>query len=163
MPYYSCDQDSRDAATHLEAIGDMCRSMDDDSVLIIFPEGGNWTPRRRDEAIDRLEARGMHDQAMQATAMTHGLPPRTAGAIAALGARPDVTVVFVTHVGLEDLFSLKEIWRNIPLDRTVVGAYWSVSADEIPGDRSQLSPWMYDQWERVDRWIDEHHRDAYGV
>lgn len=105
----------------------------------------------------------MHDRAVRATAMTHVLPPRTAGAIAAIGARPDVTVVFVTHVGLEDLFSLREIWRRIPLDRRVLGTYWSVSAAEIPTQRSELSPWLYQQWERVDHWIDEHHREAYGV
>jgi 1-acyl-sn-glycerol-3-phosphate acyltransferase len=163
MPYYFCDQDPKDAAEHLEAIGDMCRSMHDDSVLIIFPEGGNWTPTRWDDAISRLEERGMHDRATRAAAMTHVLPPRTAGAIAAIGARPDATVVFVTHVGLEDLFSLREIWRNVPLDRTVIGTYWSVSADEIPTEQSELSPWLYEQWERVDRWIDDHHREAYGV
>jgi 1-acyl-sn-glycerol-3-phosphate acyltransferase len=163
MPYYFCDQDPRDASAHLQAIGDMCRSMDDDSVLIIFPEGGNWTPRRWDAAIDRLESRGMHDRALRAAAMTHVLPPRTAGAIAAMGARQDVTVVFVTHVGLEDLFSLRQIWRNIPLDRTVLGAYWSIPATEIPTERAALSPWLFEQWERVDRWIDEHHATAYGV
>ncbi len=54
MPYYFCDQNPKDADEHLEAIGDMCRSMDDDSVLIIFPEGGNWTraggTRRSDDS-----------------------------------------------------------------------------------------------------------------
>lgn len=164
MPYYFCDQNPADATEHLAAIGEMCRTMDDHSVLIVFPEGGNWTPRRWDEAIHRLEARGLHDQAARAAAnMTHVLPPRTAGAIAAIGARRDVAVVFVVHVGLEDLVSLRDIWRRIPLRRKVTGAYWSVPASAIPSDREMLSGWMFDQWERVDRWIAEHHREAYGV
>jgi hypothetical protein len=57
---------------------------------------------------------------------------------------------------------LREIWRNIPLDREVIGSYWSVPAADIPTDRSELSAWLYDEWEQVDRWIDEHHGEAYG-
>lgn len=160
MPYYFCDQDPSDSTAHLAAIGEMCASMDDDSVLIIFPEGGNWTPRRWTEAIDRLEERGMHDRAERAATMTNVLPPRSAGAIAALSARDDLSVVFVAHVGLEDLISLREIWRRIPLRRHVAGAYWSIAPDAIPSDRALLTPWLFDQWERVDKWIVEHRAEA---
>lgn len=73
-----------------------------------------------------------------------------------------MTVVFVTHVGLEDLCSLRAIWNSIPLHRTVMGTCWSVSAAKFPTERSELSPWSSDQWERVDRWIDDHHHEAYG-
>jgi 1-acyl-sn-glycerol-3-phosphate acyltransferase len=163
MPYYFCDQNPADPTRHLVAIGDMCASMNADSVLIIFPEGGNWTPRRWDAAIDRLESRGMHDRAVRAAAMRHVLPPRSAGAIAALSARSDLSVVFVAHVGLEDLVSLREIWRRIPLRRHVVGAYWSIPAEAIPTERHLLSDWLFDQWEQVDRWIDEHSAEALGA
>jgi 1-acyl-sn-glycerol-3-phosphate acyltransferase len=164
MPYHFCDQDPTDATASLAAISEMCRTMDDRSVLIVFPEGGNWTPRRWTAAIERLQARGLHERAARASAtMTNVLPPRTAGAIAALGARDDVTVVFVAHVGLEDLYSLREIWRKIPLRRRVAGAYWSVPATAIPTDRDALSGWLYGEWERVDRWIVDHQLEAYGT
>ena len=93
--------------------------------------------------------------------MSHVLPPRTAGAVSALRARPDVTVVFVAHVGLEDLYSLGQIWRNTPLRRQVQAAYWSVPKHEIPADQPELSAWMFGQWESVDRWIAEHERAAF--
>lgn len=163
MPYHFCDQNPADPRASLEAITDMCASMDDDSVLIIFPEGGNWTPARWNESIERLEARGLHDKAARAAAMRNVLPPRTAGAIAALRARDDVSVVFVAHVGLEDLTSLREIWRKVPLRRHVAGTYWSIPGEEIPVDPEQLSAWLFDQWERVDRWIGEHRAAAMGV
>jgi 1-acyl-sn-glycerol-3-phosphate acyltransferase len=140
----------------------MCTTMDDDSVLIIFPEGENWTPRRWDAAIDRLEQRGQHNRAERAAAMTNVLAPRTAGAIAALSARHDVSVVFVAHVGLEDLISLGEIWRKVPLRRRVTGTYWSVAPDQIPDDPAEISNWMFDQWEAVDRWIADHRAEALG-
>lgn len=162
MPYYFCDQNPRDATSHLASISDMCTTMDDDSVLIIFPEGENWTPRRWDAAIDRLEQRGQHDRAERAAAMKNVLAPRTAGAIAALSARHDMSVVFVAHVGLEDLISLGEIWRKVPLRRRVTGTYWSVAPDQIPDDPAEISNWMFDQWEAVDRWIADHRAEALG-
>lgn len=160
MPYYFCDQNPTDASAHLAAIGEMCTSMEDDSVFIIFPEGGNWTPERWTEAIERLESRGRHDRAVRAAAMPNVLPPRTAGAAAALTARDDVSVVFVAHVGLEDLVSLREIWRKIPLRRRVVGTYWSVPAADVPTDPSLLGDWLFDEWALVDRWIEEHRADV---
>lgn len=155
MPYCFCDQNPADAIAHLDAIGEMATTMDDDSVVIIFPEGGNWTPHRWNTAIERLEARGMHDRAERAAAMTNVLAPRSAGAAAALAARTDTTAVFVAHAGLEDLVSLGEIWRKIPLRRHVIGTYWSVPPDEVPREPADVGPWLFDQWELVDRWIAE--------
>jgi 1-acyl-sn-glycerol-3-phosphate acyltransferase len=156
MPYCFCEQNPAEATTQLAAITDMCTTMDDDSVVIIFPEGGNWTPGRWHKAIDLLESRGQHDRASRAAAMANVLAPRSSGARAALRARPDATVVFVAHVGLEDLFSLREIWRKIPLRRHVIGAYWAIPPDEIPSEPAAVSGWLFDQWEIVDRWISEH-------
>jgi len=156
LPNHFCDQNPRDLPAVLDAIADVCRTMDDDSVMIIFPEGGNWTPGRWRGAIDRLEAQGRHERAERAAAMTHVLPPRSAGAIAALQARDDVTVVFVAHVGLDDLYSLKRIWQHIPLRRKVRAAYWSIPHSELPSDREELTGWLFDRLEEIDHWIDDH-------
>jgi 1-acyl-sn-glycerol-3-phosphate acyltransferase len=156
LPYHFCDPNPKDPAADLLAVADMCATMDDDSVMIIFPEGGNWTPGRWEGAIERLESRGRPDLAARATEMKHVLPPRSAGAVAALQARDDLTVVFVVHVGLEDLYSLKEIWKKVPLRRQVQATYWSVSKDEIPSDPAEMSAWLFDQWELVDQWIADH-------
>ena len=162
MPYHFCEQNPPEPTSHLESITEMCATMDDRSVLIIFPEGGNWTPHRWDMAIEQLEARGQHERAERAAAMTNVLAPRSAGAVAALSARNDVSVVFVAHVGLEDLISLGEIWRKIPLRRQVVGTYWSIPPDEVPTDPARISSWLFDQWESVDRWIADHRADSLG-
>jgi len=162
LPYHFCDPNPKDPAADLLAVAEMCATMDDDSVMIIFPEGGNWTPGRWEGAIERLESRGRADLAARASAMTHVLPPRSAGPVAALQARDDVTVVFVVHVGLEDLYSLKEIWRKVPLRRKVQATYWSVPKDEIPSDASEMSTWLFDQWELVDQWIADHKSEVFN-
>lgn len=69
--------------------------------------------------------------------------------------------MFVAHVGLEDLFNLREIWNKIPLRRTVRGAYWSFPRDEIPIDQTEFSEWLFEQWARVDRWIADNESAVY--
>lgn len=161
LPHHFCDPNPKDATAALAGIADLCSTMSDDSVMIVFPEGGNWTPNRWTGAIERLETRGRPGLAERAAAMTHVLPPRSAGAVAALTARDDVTVVFVGHVGLEDLYSLGEIWRRIPLRRKVQAAYWSVPKEQIPTDRLELSDWLFDQWELLDQWISANEATAH--
>jgi hypothetical protein len=162
LPSCFLDQNPKDPAAALDELAELCATMSDDSVMIICPEGGNWTPRRWRRAIERLEARGQHEQAQQAVSMTHVLPPRTAGAVAALRARDDITVVFIAHVGLDDLFSLRELWRKIPLRRQVEVGYWSVPRDQIPTERDQLSAWLFAEWKNVDDWIDHRRTLAIG-
>ena len=155
LPHHFLDSRRNTPESELEAIEQMCSSMEDDSVTIIFPEGGNWTPKRWEGAVDSLTTSGRTERAELAAEMMNVLPPRTAGALAALGARPDATVVFVAHAGLGDLHSLGEIWRNVPLRRRVQATYWSVPAAEIPTDRQAVGAWLFEHWALIDQWIVE--------
>ena len=54
-------------------------------ALVIFPEGGNWTPGRWQRGIQRLEAAGHgRDLACRAREMPNLLAPRNCGALAAV-------------------------------------------------------------------------------
>ena len=55
----------RDGGRHLytEEIERLARGLDQDGALVIFPEGGNWTPGRWRRGIQRLERRGRRDLA----------------------------------------------------------------------------------------------------
>ncbi|NNC78603.1 MAG: hypothetical protein HKN94_00505 [Acidimicrobiales bacterium] len=154
LPTHFLERRGSDGTSELEAIANLCATMDDDSVTIIFPEGGNWTPRRWTNAIESLHARG-HHRAELAEGMENVLPPRTAGALAAVRARDDMTLVFVAHAGLGDLHSLQAIWQNVPLRRNVQATYWSVSAAEIPTDRAEFGDWLFTHWATIDAWIAE--------
>lgn len=162
LPHHFLDPNPADPAAELAAIEELCATMDDDSVMIIFPEGGNWTPQRWQGAIESLHGAGRVERAEQASQMVNVLPPRVSGAAAALSARDDLTVVFVVHVGLGDLHSLRHIWRNIPLRREARAAYWSVPSHDIPTDRSEIGDWLYSQWAVVDAWISANRSVAYG-
>jgi len=126
-------------------------------ALVIFPEGGNWTPGRWQRGIQRLERLGRRDLAARAREMPNLLAPRTGGALAAVAACPDADVIFVAHAGLDLLVSVGDVWRSLPMDQVVRAKWWRVPAGEVPrsADHEAQVQWLYDWWERIDTWISE--------
>ncbi len=151
--FVSAAEGPGDSAT--EAIADLARGMGEEDALLIFPEGANYSPARRWRAIQRLRARGLRRAAHRAEAMRHVLPPRPAGVNAALRAAPHADVVFVAHTGLEHLSTLRDLWRGLPVDKTLHLRWWFVPAAEVPREDTERTEWLYHWWETIDGWIDE--------
>jgi Acyltransferase len=124
-------------------------------ALLIFPEGGNWTPLRWRKGIERLRRQGHAELATRAAAMPNLLPPRTGGAFAAIGACPSADVIFVAHTGLDKLVSVRDVWQSLRTDVTVHARWWRVPASEVPRgvDHETQVGWLFDWWERLDGWI----------
>ncbi len=138
-----------------EEITRLAARMGDEDALLIFPEGGNFTHGRREKAIERLEAAGQLEAAQRARGMSNLLAPRTGGVLAAVTAAPTADVIFVAHTGLDDLITVKDVWRSLPMEQTVVSRWWRVTAAEIPRDREAQVTWLYTWWEKIDNWIAE--------
>jgi 1-acyl-sn-glycerol-3-phosphate acyltransferase len=136
-----------------EHIGALATNLDSDDVLLIFPEGGNFTPRRRARAIERLTRLGFTQYARRAERLQNVLAPMPGGVLAALDAAPEAGIVLVGHTGFEDLDSVADIWRGLPLDRKLTMRWWSVAPGEVPADREERIAWLYDWWARIDEWI----------
>jgi 1-acyl-sn-glycerol-3-phosphate acyltransferase len=133
-----------------EVAGDLRGS----DAMLIFPEGGNWTPRRHRRAVAHLRRSGRRDAAATADRNPHVLPPRPAGVLACLAARPDLDVVVVAHTGLDDLVSPAQIWRAIPLTaRPMTIRWWHEPAAAIPDDPDGRLQWLQVQWTILDSWI----------
>jgi 1-acyl-sn-glycerol-3-phosphate acyltransferase len=140
-----------------EEIERLARGLGAEGAMVIFPEGGNWTPGRRRRGIQRLERKGRRDLASRALQMPNLLPPKSGAVVAAIGACPEADVIFVAHAGLENLVSAGEIWRCIPLRRPVRARWWRVPADQVPraaGHEDQVK-WLYDWWQRIDEWVSQ--------
>ncbi|MEW9552138.1 1-acyl-sn-glycerol-3-phosphate acyltransferase [Nonomuraea sp. NPDC050783] len=131
----------------------LAATMDGRDALVIFPEGANFTPRRRRLAIRRLEAKGLTEEAGRARGLEHLLPPRPNGALAAIAACPAADVVFVAHTGLDDLITPGDVWRRLPRAARVTATWWLVPAAEVPRGREEGIGWLYDNWERIDAWV----------
>jgi 1-acyl-sn-glycerol-3-phosphate acyltransferase len=139
-----------------DEIADLARGLDENDAFVIFPEGGNFTPKRRERGIDRLRRVGLHRMADRAEAMTNVLAPRPGGFLAALEASPDADVVLVAHTGLDHLVTVSDLWRELPMDKRLVMRWWKVSREEIPTDRDAQIEWLFSWWERIDAWVEEH-------
>jgi len=142
----------------VDQIKRLARGLDRDGALVIFPEGGNWTPGRWQRGIRRLERVGRRDLAARAREMPNVLAPRAGGALSAIAACPTADVIFVAHAGLDRLVSVGDIWRNLPMNQVIRAKWWRVPAEQVPrsGDHEAQVQWLYDWWERIDRWISEH-------
>ncbi|MBV9604628.1 MAG: 1-acyl-sn-glycerol-3-phosphate acyltransferase [Solirubrobacterales bacterium] len=124
-------------------------------TFLLFPEGGNFTPERRRSALQRLWRKGNRRAAEQAERMTHVMPPQPGGALAALSAARDIDVVFAAHTGLGLAAYPSQFWRDMPIGRTLHTRMWLVPAADIPTSDEDRVKWLYDWWERIDRWIAE--------
>jgi Acyltransferase len=140
----------------IEEIRRLAGGLGPTGALVIFPEGGNFTPLRWRRGIRRLEESQRFAEARRAERMKHLLPPRTGGAFAAVDAAPTADVIFVAHTGLDDLITVGDVWRALPMGQMIRARWWRVPASEVPRDRESLGPWLYEWWERIDAWIAEH-------
>ena len=123
------------------------------ATLLLFPEGGNFTQERRRTALRRLWRKGQRRSAKRAEGMTHVLPPRPGGALAALQAGGDTDVVFAAHTGLGLAAYPAQFWRDMPIGRTLNTRMWLVPAAEVPAGDEERVNWLYDWWKRIDEWI----------
>jgi len=122
-------------------------------ALVIFPEGGNFTAARRRRGILRLKQKLRFEEARRAARMENLLPPRSGGVLAAVTAAPAADVIFVAHTGLDDLVTVRDVWRALPMEQLVRARWWRVDAAEVPRDRDELVGWLYDWWEHIDAWV----------
>jgi 1-acyl-sn-glycerol-3-phosphate acyltransferase len=138
-----------------DQIATLATGLDENDAFVIFPEGGNFTPQRRQRAIDRLRRLGMERMASRAERMIHVLAPRPGGFLAALDAAPDADVVLVAHTGLDHLLTVGDIWRELPMDKRIVMRWWQVPRAEIPAGRDERIDWLFAWWEQIDGWIQQ--------
>jgi 1-acyl-sn-glycerol-3-phosphate acyltransferase len=150
--FVSPAQDEQD--TTVRRIGELARGLDTRDALLIFPEGGNFTERRRVRAIRSLCRGGERARADRARHHRYVLPPRTAGALAALSAAPGADVVFVAHPELDTMDSIGAVWRSLPLHHPARARWWRIPAHEVPEGPAAREAWLLGQWDRVDAWVE---------
>lgn len=137
-------------------IADLASGLDENDAFVIFPEGGNFTEKRRTKGIERLRKLGLEAMAEKAEKFTTVLAPRPGGFLAALDAAPEADVVLVAHTGLDHLLTVADIWEALPMDKVLTMRWWSVPRAEIPEGREERIDWLFDSWTQIDDWIKEH-------
>jgi hypothetical protein len=153
LPQALLTSDDRDEC--IAMIADVTSALGRRGALLLFPEGGNFTPERRRSALAKLRDKGRRRAAADAEQMSNVLPPRPSGALAAIGANPDANVIFAGHTGLGLAAYPGELWRDMPIGRTLRTHMWLVPASDVPADSDEQVAWLNDWWRRIDTWIEE--------
>jgi 1-acyl-sn-glycerol-3-phosphate acyltransferase len=155
----ACFLPARTAGADLPGcLAGLARTLRGSDAMLIFPEGGNWTPYRYGRALARLRLRTGAGRfrlaAAEAARHPNVLPPHPAGVLAALAARPDMDVAVIAHTGLEDLVTPALVWRALPLwNRPMTVRWWREDARSVPADPAAQEEWLREQWAIVDGWI----------
>lgn len=151
LPHAILDTSDREQSE--ATIAHVAATLDPRGILVLFPEGGNFTIERRQQALRRLWRKGHRRQAQQASEMPNVMPPQPTGALAAMGARPEADVIFSAHTGLGLAAFPKELWRHTPIGRTLTERMWLAPAGERPNAPDEQIEWLYAWWRRLDEWV----------
>jgi 1-acyl-sn-glycerol-3-phosphate acyltransferase len=133
---------------------ELAAGMESNDAILMFPEGGNWTPGRHRRTIARLRGARRWRAAADAESNPHVLPPHAAGVLACLAGRGDLNVAVVAHTGLEDLVSAVSIWRAVPVSEPMLVRWWYEPARALPRGAARRRDWLRLQWTLMDSWID---------
>jgi 1-acyl-sn-glycerol-3-phosphate acyltransferase len=139
-------------------VADIAHSLSQGDALLLFPEGANWTPRRRQRAIQYLSRKGLPREARVARLMTNVLPPRSGGVLACLEVHPGIEIVMVAHAGLDRIVRAREAWESLPLSSPMTVRMWDATG--IPETDHDRLEWLTKEWAIIDEWIDACHADA---
>ena len=137
-----------DPASRIETLA---RELAAGDALLLFPEGANWTPRRRSRAITRLHANRKHEAGRQAQLMENVLPARPGGVLACLRARPDIAVVVFAHTGLDQITTAPGLWQAIPFRGPMNVRWWPTLP--APSQEQERLNWLATEWAIVDEWV----------
>jgi Acyltransferase len=123
-------------------------------ALLLFPEGGNFTPERRRKVLASLRRKGRRRAVARAQEMSNVLPPRPTGALAAIRGNTTADVIFAAHTGLGLAAYPGQLWRDMPIGRTLRTRMWHVPAVDVPADSDEQVAWLNRWWLRIDDWIE---------
>lgn len=142
-----------EGSAELIEITKLASYLDDRAAAIIFPEGTFRSPERFDRAVQRLRRRHP-DLADRAAGFRHVLPPRSSGAHALLAGCPEANVVICVNTGLEPFGTLAEINASLVADRPIIVDTWNVQRADIPEDADAFNEWLFDEYLRIDEWVE---------
>jgi 1-acyl-sn-glycerol-3-phosphate acyltransferase len=155
--------DASDRQECEDRIAEVSAGLPPRGTLLLFPEGGNFTPERRRRALRKLWRQGRRREASAGEAMEHVLPPHPSGALAALRGNPQADIIFAAHTGLGQAAFPRELWRNPPIGKTFTSRMWLAPVADRPTDPDEQVKWLYDWWKRLDEWVEGRGEERGGV
>ena len=154
LPNCFVERDGQDSERAAAGIAALVEGMEPDEGLLLYPEGTRFSAAR----ARSLRTRWQTDpkRLAQLDRWTHVLPPRTGGFLAALDANPGRDLVFCAHTGFEGSSHFRTLINGAWSGTRVRIHFWRIPFEAIPGDREARVSLLFEQWDRMDRWVSLH-------
>jgi 1-acyl-sn-glycerol-3-phosphate acyltransferase len=140
-----------DTERELRAIRDLAATMPDREGLLIYPEGTRYSEEKRIKFTEKMAQRGGEIGSI-ASRFRRVLPPRSAGTLSILDARP-LDVVVLAHRGLEGFAEIRDIWSGGLVGSDVRIQFWRIPNADIPSGDAGREAWLFAIWSDVDEWV----------
>ena len=140
-----------DTASELGSIRDLVTTMSEDEGVLIYPEGTRYSEAKRIKFTGRVSEQGGTIGEI-AAGYQRVLPPRTAGTLEILSARP-LDVVVLAHHGFDGFAEVRDIWAGGLVGSTIAMRFHRIPNGAIPADESDCKTWLFETWADVDRWV----------
>lgn len=147
---------SRKPGKHAEDIAAVNALGDDlgpDGIVVIYPEGTRFTREKQEKRLADVAKKNPRILPT-ARSLRHLLPLHLGGALALLKRAEGADVAFFAHVGLDGVVTLGDFAGGGLLDRHIRVKIFRVPAAEVPASEEARIDWLYEQWKRVDDWIE---------
>lgn len=157
VPNHFVKRGMTDNNSEIDAISNLVKGLKEEKDgIMIFPEGTRFTQSKRKRILERLAEKGDAYFLEKARALKNVLPPRLGGSLAMLQANTKSYAVFCAHVGFDAATKALNMLNGSLINRTIRIKLWKVPFDKIPKTTEAQVEWLYEQWARVDEWIENH-------
>lgn len=156
VPNAFVGRDGQNRAGEIAKVAEIARGLGPHDGVLIYPEGTRFSARKLAEVrakLDEAVAAGRGDARLHtlAHALTHVLPPRLGGVLAALDAAPDADVIVCAHVGFDGVRTFADLVRGTLVGRHVQVEFRRVPRAAIPADPEGRIRWLLAEWQELDR------------
>jgi len=149
------DRKSKNPGAEIADIKTLSTNLSAEEGIIIYPEGTRFHQKKLKKKLADLKNSNKQELFERASSLKFVLPPKLGGVLAILEASPDMDVVFCAHSGFEDAESFLQFWRGGLIHKRVTVRFWRVSSSDIPKKRDEQSIWLYEEWLKMDRIVQE--------
>lgn len=160
LPNRFARRGSARSAEEIAEVARLAENLEPDGGVLIYPEGTRFTAAKRERLMRHFAERGDRAELDRFRRLRHVLPPRRGGPLALLAtnarsANP-ADALFCAHAGFEGGTTLGELVRGELIGRTVYIRFWRVPFAEIPSEPEARAAWLFGEWLKVDRHVEEH-------
>lgn len=134
-----------DGPAALSEVRKLASGSDEETALMIFPEGRLFRPEVLERSLAKL-AKSAPERAARLSSLQHSLPPRPGGFLALLAAAPDADVVVVSHRGLDKFGGIADLAAAVPADSKVTVSARRIARVEIPQAAEDQVAWLDQLW-----------------